>query len=178
LVEIEKHHGILTVVKVLKGLQSFFLGHDGGQPFTKKRHKDGTLYGDFRPLSRLALKGRAGLKDALRCVKIYGLFEAQKPGAPEFENFRKSLLQTGCDPILTTPLITTPEDKYLADSVKFRFDSKYPLGDTRAPRKGKGSQVEKHYSPEEHMKSLSDFPHLVEDHRELYQGCCLSMQLP
>lgn len=164
---IEKHHGTKTVVDVLKGLQSYFLGHKDNQPFTKKVHEDGTLFGDFRPLSRLAMKGRVGLKSALRCVKIYGLLEAEKPGAAEFNEFKQSLLSKEVEPRLIAPLNTTPEDCYLADlSLKEagRFDSKYPLGTTRAPIPFGKTKMEMDVTPEEHLLSLRAFPHLLYDH--------------
>ena len=159
----ERHHGTKWVVNRLKAFQQHLLGK--AVPGLKL-HPDGTIYGDFRPLSKKAKKNRKGLINSLRVCKLYGLFEAKPPTEKDYHSF--SIMVGEERPFVreATPVELTPEDMWLAGQAykQARFCHHYPMDETSAPLWNMKSKPVKEFTFLDHGMTFSNFPRLVLDH--------------
>jgi hypothetical protein len=73
----EKEHGPLWLVGRLKLMQQTLVNPDL-LDVAKIAHKKGVWIGPMKAISILASKGRAGLRDACRCLRLTGVMEEGK----------------------------------------------------------------------------------------------------
>jgi hypothetical protein len=163
----ERHHGIKWVVSRLKSFQQSLLGKETPE---LRKHRDGTFYGDFRPLSRHARQSRKGLVNSLRVCRLYGLFEAKPPGPKEYRAFG-DLIKQKTDHKLIVPLSITPEDMWLAAQAQKAcgFSTHYPSDNTRAPTCKLTTKPTRDFTFLDHGLTFARYPNLVYSHYEFFE---------
>jgi len=153
---VEQSHDIRFVVNELKRRMMCLL--DSSKVHYRK-HDDGTWVGSFRPVSRLAKRGRRGLRMALRICRVYGIFMAPQPSLEDYVSEAKRLAEE--DPI-GFPYISLrrlPEGLPRRPSIK-SFDRNYPISGSKVPFE-KGSLPEWSVTPAMHIQSFDSFPALA-----------------
>jgi len=159
----EQHHGLVWVTKRLKLMKSYLLG-GFTDPSLKLDKNNQHFHGCFRNVSRLFFLGtRRGKVDAIRCLSIYGLFKQSVIDEAFFVDFKNKVEQItpytlrGC-------YIEYPEMGNFINS----FDSRYPLGNTRAPLFSGKTDLESNIPPEEHIRTTCCFPNLIRKHHRFF----------
>lgn len=158
----EKNYGIKWVVGRLKSLRSALLTNntDG-----IKTHPDGTFWGPFRPISRLAKSSRRGAIRAHRMLSIYGRWEHQSPTEEDYRDFSRSVAFEGYTGS-SFECSVTRKDLRIARraSRKSTFNLKLPSSDKRVPFLKKS---ESQTLPDEHyFVLLEQCPNLLGKHKK------------
>lgn len=171
LVSWEGKHGIEWVIQRLKDY-----GSDLKQTTTGviKKHADGSWYGPFRYLYRVAKKDIDGYKRVLRILKMYGRWEKPIPTEKDFLKFKQTI--EGTPPLgkrihrdYTKQLIgcITEEDRYLARDAESRAEVRgsYPCGPKTYPVAQFKTMKRESISPIEHVTAVTlHAPFILFDH--------------
>lgn len=175
----EHHHGIQHVVDNLKKLKAD-LQKPGSQNLI--RHSDGSWKGDFRPVWRLAQKGRRGLLHAARILNVYGRWEAKFVSDKHVEDFVRCISTNEPDDQTLTDVTNaikqeiTKEDRYLCQQIveEASFSDVYPLGPKGSVTSELKIKPREDMSPLDHVNAaLALAPNLVDKHLELINQFCL-----
>jgi hypothetical protein len=153
--KLESTRGVKSVVDILKERYHAIVA---GEMSLFKTHSDGTWVGPFRPVSRLALRGRLGRRRALRLLRCHGLFVHK---AAVRGDYQKSAAKLSKNPEPDEALFLPPVPVFTS---LFRgipsniYSDTYPLTTKRAPFLDGTKIPEVLMSPAEHISSLDAFP--------------------
>lgn len=163
LTQLEKTRGIKSTVSILRE-RAHCLVTSSLKGF--KRDKDGHWVGPWRHLERLALRGRRGLRRALRILKLSGYFVHPAPIRRDYQLLKAQLEVT---PVRSRWLKLSTD---LRSHVMFEFkhDVSYPLSTKRCPLQGGLMLPEVLVSPKEHIESLTEFPNLMVDYYAVFKA--------
>ena len=166
LCRIERSKGTKELVAELKRRSHALL-----QPSESKYHvrKDGTWRGPWRPLSRLARRGRDGLCCALRILKLYGLFVAREP---TLRDYLDTAIAISEQPEKTDIYYYTGLKQEIRQCKTYRsvgFSRYYPLSTTKVPIDRDFASSEIFVTPEKHIRALDNCPEVVLNHYEFYR---------
>lgn len=166
---LEKHHGTMFLVTLLRKL-----AHDLITPGTGviKKRKDGSWWGDFRPIWTTFHKDRNGKARALAALKVYGRW-IKEPSHEDFVNFYETLSKPGAPketveefiPYLMSTITST--ERYLSREAEKHADfvKLYPGGPKKSPVGGLKHKAREVISPKEHVDSaLQHCPGIMMKH--------------
>ena len=155
--KIEATRGIKSVVDVLKGRYHSIIEGEIG---SFKTHSDGTWVGPFRPISRVAKRGRLGRRRALRLLRCYGLFVHKAAVKGDYQR-EKARLSKEPEPKKAFRLPLVPRFTSAFNGIKSNILSDtYPLTTKRAPFiKGKIPEIL--MSPAEHISFTDAYPNFM-----------------
>lgn len=166
LLKIEKCNGTKELVAELKRRSHALLTRTG--PY--KTHRDGTWFGAWRPLSRLARnRGRDGLCCALRILKLYGLFVAKEPKLEDYLDVAIAISETPEKSDYFSYQNIGKEKHVCKDLPDIEFDPYYPLGTTKVPITREVSLSEIFVTPQQHIEALDNCPRIMVRHYEAYK---------
>jgi len=142
-----------------------------------KRHVDTTWYGPLRPISRLALRGRRGLRRALRVLRCYGIFKAKHPDYSVWSHHRYAICERyeKVDYLRLTPSHEVFETSRGLESIS--YDRFYPLSTSKAPLNREKNLPEIDITPKEHIETMQHFPTLIVNHYD-YVASLIGKDMP
>lgn len=161
----EENCGIEFVVSELKHRYSVVLGSTKD---TYRSHRDGTWFGAFRPISKLARKGRLGWIRALRILRLYGLFEAPPPELDDYVKHGESIASNPEPVDVFIFELEYSTRREIIGKVKGR-DTTYPLRNTIVPLGRDITSSEVLTTPQEHIACLDNCPELVREFYDLFK---------
>lgn len=154
MVKVEETNDVKFVVNELKRRMMDLL--DPSRRYYRY-HGDGTWVGPFRPISRLAKKSRKGFRNALKILRLYGIFHAPEATQEDYVLESKRLSVTEDSNPNFSLLIPAV---FPTNATVREFDSSYPLSSTKVPL-DTGSLPQYEVPPCLHIESLDSFPALV-----------------
>jgi len=168
MMRVERTRGIKSLIDLFGARLIALLG--GSTSF--RHHMDGTWYGPLRPLSRLALRGRRGLRRALRILKVVGLFVHPHPLKSDYKKVAKDLRQNVEKDSIKYPFEGMKSMLSLGDYPKpvvVEREQYYPQSTTSVPLGPNESLPEAEVSPFEHIETMRHFPRIVIRHYDYFQ---------
>jgi len=159
----EKYNSLKFVVSELKHRKMALLDKS---KVIYRYHSDGTWVGPFRPISRIAKRGRKGLRKALRILNVYGVFMAPEAVKEDYltEAKRLSVMEPEKENL---SIGNIPSDVKRIKSIS-DWDAYFPVNNTKVPFQ-KGSVPMCFTTYQDHIRSLDCFPGLVCSHYGLFR---------
>jgi hypothetical protein len=164
LVVLEKTRGINSVVSVLKERAHALFA---GEVSNFRTSENGSWFGCWRNFTLLAKRGRRGLRNALRILRVYGIFIHKPPMEKDYKVHAKAISE---NPERLVYYLVLPNHLSDFDSRAHEYKTDYPMSTKRCPLARGLKQPEVLTSPKEHIDSLSEFPNFVVEHYHVLKG--------
>ena len=163
LARLEQYMGPKGLVETLKD-RTRALIEDGTDPFKTRK---GYWVGPFRPVHKIARKGRRGLDKAISILRLYGCFKARPATEKTYVKLARELSApsdyVGFDALLYPRRFT----KHF-QGIHHHYDDIYPMSTRKTPL-GNRSVPEFKVLPVDYIRSMDHFPKHVEQFYTYYK---------
>jgi len=158
---VETTRGMNSLVAILKQRAHALLAPERSE---FRVDSNGMWKGVWRIISRHATKGRRGLRNMLRLLKLGGLFEAPEPTLRDYLEVKRKISERGPGPYFEGMYNLSAFANKIALAVSAKglgYKDQYPVSSTVVPLTRGTSKPEFYTGPREHIESLDNCPKLV-----------------